>query len=354
MSNMKRAAVVAASVLMLGSAPVLGAATPDAWITTKSKLALYTTEGVSGTAISVDTVDGRVTLHGTVGSEQEKAKAEQTVKQIAGVASVRNLLAVVAPSKQEAAAMADDQIEKNVEAAFDRDAMLDESDIEVSSVNAGTVVLKGKADTLSERLRAIEVASAVPGVRRVASEMTGPDDLTDAEIWSSAGAPGDKTAGDNPKGTSMNDAWITSAAKVRLIANPNTPALDINIDTRDGAVTLFGIVPSEDAKRAAAAEVGKVSGVKTVANELRVVPESKQDQVEAKDEEIKDRVTKRLEAAPLDDDDIKVEVSAGAVRLSGTVGSQAERLRALTVARGAAGVRSVVDDLHIDAEHASR
>jgi len=48
------------------AAPV-AAATPDAWITTKTKLALLTTEGVSGTAIHVDTVLGRVTLYGKVG-----------------------------------------------------------------------------------------------------------------------------------------------------------------------------------------------------------------------------------------------------------------------------------------------
>lgn len=38
------------------------AATPNAWITTKTKLALLTTEGVSRTAIKVDTVGGWVTL----------------------------------------------------------------------------------------------------------------------------------------------------------------------------------------------------------------------------------------------------------------------------------------------------
>ena len=47
------------------AAPV-GAATPDAWITTKAKLSLLTTEGVSGTAIHVDTILGKVTLHGKV------------------------------------------------------------------------------------------------------------------------------------------------------------------------------------------------------------------------------------------------------------------------------------------------
>src|SRR2546425_404674 len=39
------------------------AATPDAWITTKTKLALLTTEGVSGTAIKVDTVLGPQSTH---------------------------------------------------------------------------------------------------------------------------------------------------------------------------------------------------------------------------------------------------------------------------------------------------
>jgi hypothetical protein len=52
-------------ILSVALATAAGAATtPDTWITTKTKLALLTTEGVSGTAIKVDTVLGRVTLHG--------------------------------------------------------------------------------------------------------------------------------------------------------------------------------------------------------------------------------------------------------------------------------------------------
>ena len=52
---------VLAVVLGVALAAPAAAATPDAWITTKTKLALLTTEGVSGTAIHVDTVLGRVT-----------------------------------------------------------------------------------------------------------------------------------------------------------------------------------------------------------------------------------------------------------------------------------------------------
>jgi osmotically-inducible protein OsmY len=76
-----------ALALVLGAALAApaGAAMPDAWITTKTKLALLTTEGVSGTAIHVDTILGKVTLHGKVRSAEEKAKAESIAKKIDGV-----------------------------------------------------------------------------------------------------------------------------------------------------------------------------------------------------------------------------------------------------------------------------
>src|SRR6266511_3246046 len=96
-------------VVLLGAAlaaPVW-AATPDAWITTKTKLALLTTEGVSGTAIHVDTVLGRVALYGKVGSTAEKAKAENITQQIDGVKGVRNLLQVVAPPREQAVQVSD-------------------------------------------------------------------------------------------------------------------------------------------------------------------------------------------------------------------------------------------------------
>lgn len=377
------AAAVVAALAFAAPAP---AATSDAWITTKVKMALLTTEGVSSTAINVDTIDGRVTLHGTVGSAAEKQKAEQSAQPIQGVREVRNLLVVVAPAAQDAAAVADDKIETSVEAALERDPTLDNSDIAVASVNGGVVVLSGEADTLSDHLRAIEVARAVPGVRRVASQVQGPDALTDAEIWrdtkdtakSTGSAIGDaarktgdavagagKQAADGVSGAgkqvadsvttgsaaaagTMTDAWITSAAKVRLIANTTTPGFDINVDTSDGVVTLFGTVPSADARRAAESEVKAVSGVTRVDNQLTVVAPANQERVAAKDADIKDRVVDRLEADENVGDDVAVEVSNGTVRLTGTVDSQGERLQALTIARSTTGVRSVVDGLTVE------
>lgn len=91
------------------------AATPDAWITTKTKLALLTTEGVSGTAIKVDTVVGRVTLHGKVGTRVEKTHAEIIAQQIDGVTGVHNLLQVVAPRHEKAMQVSDNALKQRVE-----------------------------------------------------------------------------------------------------------------------------------------------------------------------------------------------------------------------------------------------
>ena len=324
------------------------AATSDAWITTKVKLALLTASGVSSTDVNVDTIDGYVTLHGTVSAADEKARADQAARGISGVKDVRDMLAVVPPAQQKAVATSDDQIKERVQAALAADKSLADSSIKVESVNRGVVVLSGKATTLTDHLSAVEDARRVAGVKQVASEIKSPDTLTDAEIWRD-------TKGPNPPapssvGGAVSDSWITTAAKVRLIANDQTPARSINVDTQNGVVTLFGMVPTETEKRAAEAEVAKVSGVERVRNELQVVPSAAQKTVQANDAEIKDRIAKKVDKAVIDNSDISVDVKDGVVRLTGKVERQTDRLRALTLARDTEGVRSVVDDLQVSVQ----
>ena len=68
---------------------------PDAWVTTQVKMSLLTSEGVSARNVHVDTVEGRVTLHGSVPTEAEKARAQEVARKIEGAREVRNLLQVV-------------------------------------------------------------------------------------------------------------------------------------------------------------------------------------------------------------------------------------------------------------------
>lgn len=60
----------------------------DSWITTKVKADLLTSSNVPGTEIKVETVNGVVSLSGTVASQAEHDKAVTTAKGIKGVTRV--------------------------------------------------------------------------------------------------------------------------------------------------------------------------------------------------------------------------------------------------------------------------
>ncbi len=334
---------VLAVILGAALAAPSGAATPDAWITTKIKLALLTTEGVSGTAIKVDTVAGQVTLYGKVHSAEEKAKAETIARKVDGVQGVRSLLQVVAPQHEKAMQVADDDLKQRIEQALQADPSLKSSSITVQSVNQGVVLLGGTAKTFSAHLRAVEDTAAVPGVGRVASEIQSPDTLADAEIWRAPTPPPPRPG--YGVFDSANDIWITSAVRMSLIADGNVPGFEIDLDSWDGVVTLFGIVNSQDAKSAAEADALKVSGVKRVVNELQVVPSAKQQAVNASDDELQRTVRKALDEHEFRD--AGLEVRNGVARLTGTVPTGARNLEAAVVARSVPGVRAVQDDLRL-------
>lgn len=325
------------------AAPALAAPT-DAWITTKVKLALLTTEDVSATAVSVDTVNYQVTLHGKVRSGAEKEKAEVVAKKIDGVQGVRNLLQVVTPQQETMVQQSDDEIKMNVDKALKADASLSGSSISVQSVNKGVVLLGGTAKTLTDHLDAVEVAGGVKGVRRVASEIQSPDTLADAELWRENTSP--KPNAQYGAGAAAGDLWMTSMVKMRLLSDGQTPALAINVDSRDGVVTLFGMVPTQTAKTAAEVDARKVSGVKSVANELQVVSTANQPAVKVHDDQLQREVKKDF-AGHADLKDIDIEVKNCVARLTGTVPTGLERLEAMQVARSTQGVCSVQDGLRL-------
>src|SRR5262245_60780350 len=81
-----------ALVLLMPRASLADGWVSDSWITTKTKIALLTTEGFTARDVSVDTVEGKVSLFGKVASAEEKRRAEEVPKQIDGVTAVRDFL----------------------------------------------------------------------------------------------------------------------------------------------------------------------------------------------------------------------------------------------------------------------
>jgi len=139
---------------------------------------------------------------------------------------VRNLLQVVAAPDEQAVQVADDALTERITQELQADPALHDSRMAVQSVHQGVVLLGGTAQTLSDHLRAVALTASVPGVRQVTSEVQSPDTLADAEIWREP-TPQQPSAMDG-MGAAARDLWITSATKMRLLADSRTPALDIH------------------------------------------------------------------------------------------------------------------------------
>jgi osmotically-inducible protein OsmY len=163
-----QAAAVVAFALFVSAAPAVAS---DTWIHTKTKIALMTADDVAGHDIDVRARYGVVTLTGKVGSEAEKERAEHVARSIEGVKDVKNMLQVVPKAEAKRVEATDEQIEDQLETALKGQGL---KDVEVDSVNAGVVVLKGKTSSLTQELTAIETAVKVPGVKHVDSRIQSP------------------------------------------------------------------------------------------------------------------------------------------------------------------------------------
>ena len=68
----------------------------------------------------------------------------------------------------------------------------------------------------------------------------------------------------------LNDANITATVKTKLAGDPAINALTVNVDTSHGQVTLSGKVALAEQKVEAEKVAGKVDGVKSVVNQIKV------------------------------------------------------------------------------------
>jgi osmotically-inducible protein OsmY len=67
-----------------------------------------------------------------------------------------------------------------------------------------------------------------------------------------------------------DDAAITAKVKTAILAEPGLKSLQINVDTKDGTVTLSGTVDNADLRERAKQLASSTSGVKGVVDQLTV------------------------------------------------------------------------------------
>ncbi|MGK9065575.1 BON domain-containing protein [Stutzerimonas chloritidismutans] len=62
-----------------------------------------------------------------------------------------------------------------------------------------------------------------------------------------------------------SDTWITTKVKSTLLAEDATPGMDIEVETKNGVVSLSGTVATEAEREAAISKAKSIEGVREVA-----------------------------------------------------------------------------------------
>ena len=163
------------AALLLAAAPAAaqtsaGPTGGEEWATVKIQSALYRDLRFRGRHLTVDTVEGVVTLRGKVDSDEAKANAAEVARSVEGVRSVRNELQVVPAAERAEVDARDDEILRVLKERLEQDPELKDGLIE-ARVDASVVTLLGEVGSKDSSARASELAQAVPGVRAVMSEL---------------------------------------------------------------------------------------------------------------------------------------------------------------------------------------
>jgi hyperosmotically inducible periplasmic protein len=160
----------------------------------------------------------------------------------------------------------------------------------------------------------------------------------------------------------QTDAGITTNIKSKMAADDTVKAHQLNVDTRNGVVTLTGDVDSSLAKERAVQIARTTDGVRDVVDNITVTESAPTGGLYDRDGvdrgtgtggAVSDAsITAAVKAKFLADTDISglridVDTSNGVVTLTGNVKSRAEADHAVMVARNTDGVMRVVNNLRV-------
>jgi len=244
------AVVVSTSVLALASEM-------DQRIESSVKQSYVFTNYLNNDDIKIQSINGVVTLTGTVAEESHKSLAKETVVNMPDVNRVDDQLVIKGELPVE---NSDGWIGMKVKTAllFHRNVNAFKTEV---GVKDGFVTLKGEALSQAQKDLAGEYAKDVSGVKDVNNEMTL------VKVSSNSG----QTLSEK-----IDDASITAQVKVALLSHHSTSAVNTKVMTSDGVVTVSGIAKNAAEKVLVSKLANDINGVKSVVNNMSIeVPLSK-------------------------------------------------------------------------------
>jgi osmotically-inducible protein OsmY len=308
----------------------------DTWITTKIQAKYFADADVKGRNIDVTTNNGVVTLQGVVEDERAHQQAVAIARNTDDVVDVRDQLVAEKPVEPATVAAGDsgpradvevddddgdfdDQVSNawittKIQAKYFVDAIVKGRNIDVTT-NNGAVTLEGHVGSQTEKDHAVHLARDTDGVRRVEDRLVVETSL--ARL-------------DDDKGE-LTDVETSADSHPSESALPPTQPV---AEPAPGSQSAL----SADAPPPAVGTTEPLSGDRPATGA-------------EDDERMTDAgITTRIQSKFFLDDqvkpeDIEIETTNRVVTLSGEVGNQSQKERALSLARSVHGVVDVKDDL---------
>jgi hyperosmotically inducible protein len=154
------------------------------------------------------------------------------------------------------------------------------------------------------------------------------------------------------------DMGITASVKAKLVADETVKSSQIEVKTTDGIVTLTGNVDSDDAKSRAIELAKGTKGVVSVVDMIAARRASGTGDAPDPDRSLGETITDTgitmsVKSQFLDDPLVKglkidVDTRDGVVFLTGSVGTDAEKQKAIQLAKDTKGVRDVQANLTLE------
>jgi hyperosmotically inducible periplasmic protein len=182
--------------------------------------------------------------------------------------------------------------------------------------------------------------------------------------------------------STIKDGWLVMKVHSEMVDEDVLSGSDIDVDVKNGVVTLQGTVPSEAARARAIAVAKANDGVKNVVDQLKIAPATgsnmaaKADRAGDKAERAGEKAADKTASATkntgraiddgwikskiyaqyladwntvLNDSDIDIDVDNNVVTLNGTVKTAEGKTKAVSIAKATDGVKSVKDNLRVGA-----
>jgi hyperosmotically inducible protein len=241
--------MVAVVALLMVSAPV-HASKMDSSIESSAKQSYVFKTYLKADDIKIQSLDGVVSLTGTVSEESHKSLAQETVAGLPGVKSVDNKLEV---KGERPADNSDAWLITKVKTALLFHRSVSGFKTEVNAKD-GIVTLQGEATSLAQKDLTTEYVKDIEGVKGVNNEMTVAKTSKKTQ-----------TAGDK-----IDDASITALVKMTLFQHRSTSGLNTSVTTKKSVVTLGGKAKNAAEKDLATKFAKDVNGVKEVNNQMTI------------------------------------------------------------------------------------